>query len=88
MTAKKTGLEDQGLDEIEALKAEIENLKSALEDKISAVKDAFDSDAVDTIRDKVEDEWDDLKGRIGDNPIPSALIALGIGFVIGRFIAK
>ncbi|MDE1173236.1 MAG: hypothetical protein PW790_06120 [Parvibaculaceae bacterium] len=87
MTAKKTDLEDEGLAEIEALKAEIENLKSALEDKIATVKDSLSGDA-ETVREKVEDEWDDLKTRIADNPVPSALVALGIGFIIGRFIAK
>lgn len=87
MTAHKAEKSDD-TGEMEQLKAEIENLKKALEEKVSVLKSAFDGETVDDIKDKVEGEWDEVKTRIADNPIPSTLVALAIGFIIGRFIAK
>jgi ElaB/YqjD/DUF883 family membrane-anchored ribosome-binding protein len=60
----------------------------------SAVKDQA-SDAVDTVKQRVKD-WEErgsesvdaLGEKIGEHPVTSALIALGVGFILAKLLTR
>lgn len=74
--------------ELEALHAEIASLKEALEEERARKDPPFSKEDVDELGDKLQDGLSDLEKQIDSNPVPSALIAFGIGFLIGRVLGR
>ena len=71
--------------ELKDLRAEIAALKEALEEERARKAPPFSKEDVEELGDKLQDGLTDLEKQIDSNPVPSALIALGIGFLIGWF---
>lgn len=89
-------------DQVKAIQDELmaltETIRSFTSQKASAGADALRDAAHlagDTMRSTAEEARrhgehiaDDIEGRISDNPVPSVLIAAGIGFVLGALIGR
>ncbi|MBA4208670.1 MAG: hypothetical protein C0454_03985 [Parvibaculum sp.] len=86
MADKKT---DNG-PSIEDLQAQIEALKSALEEAHAAAAEAGIDLALeaDAVRERMQEGLEDIRSQIDAHPLPSALLAFGIGFLIGRLLAR
>jgi hypothetical protein len=81
-------------DELDELRAEVERLTTALEEAKALIGESIEEGA-GTIREKAEDlgaraqeGWKELEKQIVENPVPSALIALGLGFLIARLLTR
>ncbi|MFZ2468318.1 MAG: hypothetical protein WAW54_07980 [Parvibaculum sedimenti] len=80
--------------EIAELQAEVERLTKALEDAKALLGEQPDEqphtarETAEEIGERVQEGLSDLHKQIGENPVPSALIALGIGFLLGRVFTR
>ena len=74
--------------ELEKLRAEIATLKKALEEERGRKAPPFSMEDVEELGERLQDSVTDLEKQIDANPVPSALIAFGIGFLIGRVLAR
>lgn len=80
--------------EIAELQAEVERLTRALEEAKALIAEdvgGHDHTARETaeeIGERVQEGLSDLQKQIGENPVPSALIAFGIGFLLGRVFTR
>ena len=74
--------------ELEKLRAEIATLKEALEKERASKAPPFSKEDVEELGEKLQDGLTDLEKQIDANPVPSALIAFGIGFLIGRVLGR
>ncbi|MBX3504042.1 MAG: hypothetical protein KF895_01085 [Parvibaculum sp.] len=86
MAEKKT---DNG-PTIEDLQAQIETLKIALEDAHAAAAEAgidLASEA-EAVRERMQEGLEDIRSQIDAHPVPSALLAFGLGFLIGRLLTR
>jgi ElaB/YqjD/DUF883 family membrane-anchored ribosome-binding protein len=72
---------------IEKLESEVERLKQTLSDALSRGEEVFQDEA-EEIRERFMEGADELEAQIEANPIRSALIAVGIGFVLGRLLSR
>jgi ElaB/YqjD/DUF883 family membrane-anchored ribosome-binding protein len=90
--------EDKVGEELEALRAEIERLTGALADAKAMIAEEA-AEGAETFRETAEDfaedmseraqeGWKELQKQISENPVPSALIALAIGFVLARVLSR
>ncbi|MCX5497722.1 hypothetical protein OSH11_23690 [Kaistia dalseonensis] len=89
-------------EQVKAIQAELlgltETIRSFTSQKAEAGADAFRDAAhaaSETVRSSAEDARrrgehlaEDIEGRITANPVPSVLIAAGIGLVIGALIGR
>lgn len=79
---------------VEELQAQVEALKLALEEAQAAAAAAATEgleqglENLELLRDRMQESFHDVQKRIDDHPIQSALVAFGVGFLIGRLIAR
>ncbi len=79
---------------IDDLQAQIESLKAALEEAHAAAAAATSEgleqglENLEMIRDRMQESLQDVQRRIDENPIPSVLVAFGVGFLLGRLLAR
>lgn len=71
---------------IEALQAEIEALKKTLEEARGEA--SFGIEDAEAIGERLQEGLGDIHKQIDAHPIPSALLAFGLGFLIGRLLAR
>ncbi|HUD51689.1 hypothetical protein [Parvibaculum sp.] len=80
--------------EIAELQAEVERLTKALEEARTAIAEDTGAEvhgareAAEEIGERFQEGLSDLQKQIGENPVPSALIAFGIGFLLGRVFTR
>lgn len=80
--------------EIAELQAEVERLTKALEEARTLLGEQPGEQAhtaretAEEIGERVQEGLADLQKQIGENPVPSALIAFGIGFLLGRVFTR
>jgi len=80
--------------EIAELQAEVERLTKALEEAKAAIAEDVGApphgarETAEEIGERVQEGLSDLQKQIGENPVPSALIAFGIGFLLGRVFTR
>ncbi|MBO6634246.1 hypothetical protein [Parvibaculum sp.] len=86
MAEKKT----QDGSSIEELQAQIEALQQALEEARAAMPEEADGVLADAeaIRERVQEGLQDVQQQIDAHPVPSALVAFGLGFLIGRLLTR
>jgi len=86
MTEKKSG---EGAT-VEELQAQIEALRKALEEARAAAPEEAESILADAeaVRERVQEGLQDIQGQIDAHPVPSALLAFGLGFLIGRLLTR
>lgn len=86
MAEKKT----QDSSSIEELQAQIEALQQALEEARAALPEEADGILADAeaIRERVQEGLQDVQQQIDAHPVPSALVAFGLGFLIGRLLTR
>lgn len=95
MTEKKSKPDDTELDK---LRAEVERLTQELA-KATEAQQAHSDDPVEHLREKAEEYaeglsekaqegWDELQEQISKNPVQSALVAFGLGFVLSRLLSR
>jgi ElaB/YqjD/DUF883 family membrane-anchored ribosome-binding protein len=87
MPHSKTGSAAEA-DTIEALRAEVERLTSALEAERARHGSAFSRETAEELGERMQEGFGELQKQIDANPVPSALIAFGIGFLIGRLFTR
>ncbi|WP_041535929.1 DUF883 C-terminal domain-containing protein [Parvibaculum lavamentivorans] len=79
---------------IEDLQAQVESLKAALEEAHAAAAAATAEgleqglESLEMLRERMQESLHDVQRRIDENPIPSALVAFGVGFLLGRLLAR
>ncbi|MGB3808477.1 MAG: hypothetical protein WA943_00175 [Parvibaculum sp.] len=99
MTEKSAKADDKAAEELEQLRAEVERLTKDLADAKAMIAEDAQGDAPEGIRETAEDfaedlseraqeGWKELQQQISDHPVPSAFIALGIGFVLARLLSR
>lgn len=80
--------------EIAELQAEVERLTKALEEAKALLggqpgeQPHTARETAEEIGERVQEGLADLQKQIGENPVPSALIAFGIGFLLGRVFTR
>lgn len=67
---------------IEELQEQIEALKLALQEAQTV------TDEADALHERLQDNLKEISERIRSNPVQSTLLALGIGFLIGRLLSR
>ena len=72
---------------VEELQAQIEALQKALEEARAAAPDA-ESILADAEAVRVQEGLQDFQKQIDAHPVPSALLAFGLGFLIGRLLTR
>lgn len=75
---------------IEELQAQIEALQKALEEARTAAPEDAESILADAeaVRERVQEGLQDVQKQIDAHPVPSALLAFGLGFLIGRLLTR
>ncbi|HEY4344531.1 MAG TPA: hypothetical protein VGN05_09320 [Parvibaculum sp.] len=84
--------------ELDELRAEIERLNKALADAKTMIAEEI-GEGAETLRetasefaedmsDRAQEGWKELQKQIAENPVPSALIALAVGFVLARILTR
>ncbi|MDP1628640.1 hypothetical protein [Parvibaculum sp.] len=80
---------------VEELQAQIEALKLALEEAQAAAAAAGAAGTLEEglasaemIRERMQEGLDDVQKQIDAHPVPSALLAFGLGFLIGRLLTR
>lgn len=75
---------------IEELQAQIEALQAALEEARAEAGEAGEdlSANAEAVAERMQEGLQDIQKQIDAHPVPSALLAFGIGFLIGRLIAR
>ncbi len=79
---------------VEELQAQIEALKLALEEAQAAAAAATNETleeglaSAEMIRERMQEGLDDVQKQIDAHPVPSALLAFGLGFLIGRLLTR
>lgn len=75
---------------IEELQAQIEALQAALEEARAEAGEAGEDLAAnaEAVAERMQEGLQDIQKQIDAHPVPSALLAFGIGFLIGRLIAR
>lgn len=71
---------------IEDLQAEVEALKKALADALDDTP--FGIEDAEAIGERLQEGLGDIQKQIDAHPVPSALLAFGLGFLIGRLLAR
>ena len=84
----ESGIPKNADSELEKLHAEIAALKKALEEERGRKSPRFSKENVEELGARFQDSVTDLEKQIDANPVPSALIAFGIGFLIGRVLGR
>lgn len=77
-----------GSSDLEELRAEISRLEKTLEEERARKAPPFSREDVEELGEKLQDGVTDLEKQIDANPVPSALIAFGLGFLIGRVLGR
>lgn len=87
-------------EEIENLKAEVDRLVRALDEATAALAgsaagkeppaedDGSVLESAEEFGERVQEGLSDLQKRIDENPVPSALVAFAIGFLLGRVFTR
>ena len=75
-------------DAIAELRAEVERLTKTLEEERARHDSAFSRETAEELGERMQEGLGDLQRQIDANPVPSALIAFGIGFLIGRLFTR
>lgn len=75
---------------LEELQAQIAELQKALEEARAAMPEEAEGVLADAeaIRERVQDGLQDIQTQIDAHPVPSALLAFGIGFLVGRLLTR
>ncbi|MEX0839929.1 MAG: hypothetical protein WD034_10370 [Parvibaculum sp.] len=81
-----TGKKDEEAPDIAALRAEIEALERALAE--ARGETSFGMEDAEAIGERLQEGLGDIQKQIDAHPIPSALLAFGLGFLIGRLLAR
>lgn len=71
---------------VEELQAEVEALKKALEE--ARDETPFGIEDAEAIGERLQEGLGDIQKQIDAHPVPSALLAFGLGFLIGRLLAR
>jgi ElaB/YqjD/DUF883 family membrane-anchored ribosome-binding protein len=89
---------DKVAQELDALRSEIERLNQALADAKAVIAEGVvegaenlreaAGDFAEDMGDRAQEGWKELQKHIAENPVPSALIALGLGFVLARLLTR
>ncbi|MBI1260809.1 MAG: hypothetical protein GC184_03710 [Rhizobiales bacterium] len=79
--------------DLEAMKAEIERLQLALEEAQQAKEEPglhspFTREDVEEFGEKLSEGAQELHRQIDSNPVPSAVIAFVLGFLIARIVSR
>jgi len=90
--------DDKVTQELDALRSEIERLTKALAEAKTVIAEGVEEgaeglreaagDFADDMSDRAQEGWKELQKQISENPVPSALIALGLGFVLARLLTR
>tara|TARA_R110002124_G_scaffold150906_1_gene317687 strand:- start:2437 stop:2736 length:300 start_codon:yes stop_codon:yes gene_type:complete len=91
-------LDEKVTEELDDLRLEIERLTSALDEARTSFAEAAGESAetvlgaaaetAENISGKAQEGWHELQTRIAEKPVQSALIALGLGFILSRIILR
>ena len=84
--------------ELDKLRAQVERLTEELA-KAKEAEQARADDPVEQLREKAEEYaeglsekaqegWDELQEQISKNPVQSALVAFGLGFILSRLLSR
>lgn len=75
---------------IEELQAEIEALKETLREALEETggETSFGIEDAEAIGERLQEGLGDIQKQIDAHPVPSALLAFGLGFLIGRLLAR
>ena len=84
--------------ELDKLRTEVKQLTEELA-KAKEAEQARADDPVEQLREKAEEYaeglsekaqegWDELQEQISKNPVQSALVAFGLGFVLSRLLSR
>jgi ElaB/YqjD/DUF883 family membrane-anchored ribosome-binding protein len=81
---------NQDSSSIEDLQAQIEALQNALEEARAAMPEEAEGVLADAeaIRERVQEGLQDIQQQIDAHPVPSALVAFGLGLLIGRLLTR
>ena len=82
-TARGTAASDVG-DNVEALRQDIANLAESVK-RLAA---EHIGSSVEDVEDKAKETISDIEARIRRNPTQAALIAAGVGFVLGLILSR
>jgi hypothetical protein len=88
---EKTRMTDKKPDDaatIEALQAEIAMLKTALDEALGHDGTPFNLENAEAVKERVQEGLGDIQKQIDAHPVPSALLAFGLGFLLGRLLLK
>lgn len=85
-------------EELAELKAEVERLTRALDEAKSIIAENIGPEAeaeaasaferAEEIGERMQDGLSDIQKQIAEYPVPSALVAFAIGFLIGRVFTR
>lgn len=99
MTDKATKSADAKVTEdLDDLRAEVDRLTKALDEARKTFAEDADAHAeslresaenvAEDLSERAQEGWSELQKQISDNPVQSALIAFGIGFVLSRLLSR
>ncbi|MAM94892.1 hypothetical protein [Parvibaculum sp.] len=80
----------QGAASVEELQAQVEALQAALDKAQAAMPEEAEGVLADAeaVRERVQEGLQDIQTQIDTHPVPSALLAFGLGFLIGRLLTR
>ena len=99
MTDKKPEPENaNATPELESLRAEVKHLTEELAkareahprnmgDTVEEFRETAE-DFAEGLSEKAQEGWDELQEQISKNPVQSALVAFGLGFVLSRLLSR
>lgn len=93
--------DDKVSEELDDLRAEVERLTKALADAKALIAEGVDGahegaeglretaeEFAEDVSERAQEGWKELQKQISENPVPSALIALAVGFVLARLLSR
>jgi len=99
MTEKKPKSPDSDVaTELENLRAGVKRLTEELAkvqasfpenigDRVEDLRETAE-DFVEGLSEKAQEGWNELQAQISENPVQSALVAFGLGFVLSRLLSR
>jgi ElaB/YqjD/DUF883 family membrane-anchored ribosome-binding protein len=85
-------------EDLDELRAEVDRLTKALAEARGTFAEDADAHAeslresaenvAEDLSERAQEGWSELQKQISDNPVQSAIIAFGIGFVLSRLLSR